>query len=245
MRKWIRRIWIALGLSFTAWMVWNLQAHGVPAAVTEPSAAVAVRDQGEAIDFVPAQPRASNVVVFLPGGLVAPRAYLPIVRALADEGIAAALVEMPYRSAVTEAQRRELWSRILAARDRLGPTSPLILAGHSRGAAMATRFAAEHPDAVAALILIGTTHPKDDDLSAAPYRVLKIVGTRDCVAPLEDSRANAAKLPARTDWVTIAGANHAQFGFYGTQLNDCRAEISRADQQQQLLAAMTRFITAH
>jgi pimeloyl-ACP methyl ester carboxylesterase len=152
---------------------------------------------------------------------------------------------MPYRSAITDSQRTELWARIRAAHARLGDAAPLVVAGHSRGAAMATRFAAAHPAAVDGLILIGTTHPRDDDLSSAGYRVLKVAGTRDCVAPLDDARANAGKLPARTEWVVIEGANHAQFGFYGSQINDCGAEISRDQQQRQLAAALTAFLASY
>jgi hypothetical protein len=46
---------------------------------------------------------------------------------------------------------------------------------------------------------------------------------------------NAARLPADTRWVEIAGANHAQFGYYGPQLGDDKATITREEQQRRLV----------
>jgi pimeloyl-ACP methyl ester carboxylesterase len=243
-RRWLRRIWVVAGLSFTAWLAWNLQAHGVPDETMQSTARVVVTEEADTTYFVP-QPAADSmhaVLVFVPGGLVDPRAYQPIVRQIADSGTPAALVEMPFRSAMTEGQRSQLWRRIRAARARLGAGSPLVIAGHSRGAAMAARFANEFGAEVGGLALIGTTHPRDFDLSRATYPVLKIAGTRDCVAPTDDARANAHLLPGATEWAVIDGGNHAQFGYYGSQINDCSAEITREEQHRQMLSALTGIV---
>lgn len=244
-RTWLRRVWIAGGLLVTAWLAWNLQAHGVPALLFESDGTLTVTVQRDRIFFVPRDVAAAKRValVFIPGGLVDPTAYVPVVRAIAATGVRSALVEMPWRAAMTETARTELWRRIVEAYNTLGPDLPLIVAGHSRGAAMAAHFAHEHPTLLRGLILIGTTHPRDQDLSGAPYPVLKILGSRDCVASAAGARENAAKLPIATTWTVIEGANHAQFGYYGSQINDCRAEISRAEQQQQLIAAVTAFLS--
>ena len=71
-----------------------------------------------------------------------------------------------------------------------------------------------------------------------------LVGRADATRnhALAGARANAHNLPRHTQVVEIAGANHAQFGFYGTQINDCSPEISRTDQQRQLIDAMVKFI---
>jgi len=180
--------------------------------------------------------------VFLPGGGIAPRAYVPVVRGLADAGVPAALVELPYRTALTEAMREELWQRVLRMHTALGGGRPLVLAGHSRGGALAGQFAAEHRSPLAAVVLIGTTHPRDQDLSGQTLPVLKVLGSRDCVASREAARANAHRLPSTTRWIEIEGANHAQFGYYGSQINDCGATISRESQQQQMMTAMLEFL---
>ena len=51
------------------------------------------------------------------------------------------------------------------------------------------------------------------------------------MAPVANAREHADRLPPDATWVVIPGANHAQFGHYGSQINDCRATISREAQQ--------------
>jgi pimeloyl-ACP methyl ester carboxylesterase len=185
-------------------------------------------------------PRSSDdtkaALVFLPGGGVAPHAYVPFVRAVADAGHPAALVYLPWRLAPSEDDRAEVWRRVLGARQSWGADRPVVLAGHSRGAALAARFAGDHPARLNGLLLIATTHPKDRNLTAFPAPVVKIVAEHDYVASPIAARANAHLLPATTRWVEIAGGNHAQFGHYGSQLNDCGATITRAAQQAQALS---------
>ena len=241
-RGWIRRIWVTSGLLFTGWLTWNLQAHGVPASVYTSDTSVDVVSSADYTLFLPRDTAASPTlaVAFLPGGLVDPDAYAPVVRELAARGVRAALVKLPFRSAMTAAMREQLRARIAAAHERMGSGLRLVLAGHSRGAALAAAFAADGLE-VDGLVLIGTTHPRDHDLSQVRYPVLRILGTRDCVASVTGARANAHNLPRHTQVVEIAGANHAQFGFYGTQINDCSPEISRTEQQRQLIDAMVGF----
>lgn len=231
-RRWIRRIWLAAGVSVTAWLVWNMQAHGVPAHVRESSSDVRVIESSTHVLFEPTGQSQGTPIVFLPGGGVDPDAYLPFVRQWAEDGHPVALVYLPWRVAFTEGAQAEVWQRIEAVTNRW-PNERFVLAGHSRGAALSAQFAASHADRLAGLVLIGTTHPRDHDLSRLPLPVLKVAGTRDCVAPLDDSQRNAVRLPPTTTWAVIEGANHAQFGHYGSQLGDCSAGISRDAQQTQ------------
>jgi pimeloyl-ACP methyl ester carboxylesterase len=120
----------------------------------------------------------------------------------------------------------------------MNPARRWILAGHSRGAALSARFAGEHPDALAGLVLIATTHPKQVSLAALPIPVTKIYATQDCVADSAAVFANAHLLPASTRWVRLEGGNHRQFGWYGAQLGDCSATISREAQQAATLEAL-------
>jgi pimeloyl-ACP methyl ester carboxylesterase len=120
-----------------------------------------------------------------------------------------------------------------------------FIAGHSRGAALAARFAHAHGHLLAGLILIGTSHPKEAayDLSAATIAITKIYATNDGFASLAEVQANAHLLPAATHWVEIGGGNHAQFGYYGSQLGDNRATISREQQQTLTAQAILRALT--
>jgi hypothetical protein len=71
--------------------------------------------------------------------------------------------------------------------------------------------------------------------------------------PRRHCRAGAqfetARLPASTQWVRIEGGNHAQFGYYGSQLfdglYDGRATITRENQQAATLAALLAVLSRH
>ncbi len=238
---WIRRIWFTAASLFMIWLVYNAQAHGVSPELFRSSPTLTVTVEETMTMFVPTTPTTTPAMVFLPGGGVDPDAYVPLVRRIADTGIPVALVRLPWRMAFTESAQAETWNRVLQARDQLGGR-PFVLAGHSRGAALSGTFAFNHASVLAGLIMIGTTHPRDHDLSALTIPVLKVAGTSDCVADLEASRANARNLPASTTWTVIDGGNHAQFGYYGTQLGDCSAEITRDAQQQQTLDAVLNWL---
>jgi pimeloyl-ACP methyl ester carboxylesterase len=107
---------------------------------------------------------------------------------------------------------------------------------------MAAQFVYENPDLIDKLILIGTTHPRDISLADRKIPVLKIFGSNDGVADEKSILENKSKLPASVKFVRIAGANHSQFGYYGSQLGDNKAEISREQQQVETLNSIMAFI---
>lgn len=114
------------------------------------------------------------------------------------------------------------------------------MGGHSRGAAIASRFALLHGEFFNGLILIGTTHPKEEafDLSTSTLAVTKVYATNDGLASVDEVKANSQFLPEDTNWVLIEGGNHSQFGYYGSQLGDNSATISREVQQKLTVEAV-------
>lgn len=243
-RRRVRIVWATSGIAFTAWVVWSMQAHGVPAGLRDSSPTISVTEREGATVFLPtgaAQDHAG--LVFVPGGGVDPDAYLPFVRAVAEAGWPVAIARLPWRMAFTESGQLEVWRRVNDVRASWGVSRPIVLGGHSRGGMLSALFASRNPADLSGLLLIGTTHPRDQDLSALRIPVMKISGTRDCVADLEASKASASKLPSQSVWTTIVGANHAQFGYYGSQLMDCKATISREEQQRQLLEEVLRWLS--
>lgn len=234
-RRWIRRIWIAGGLGFMAWLWFGLSAE------EEAVAAWPAGQPGPVVLFEPKAPERPAGLVFLPGGLVDPRAYAPPLREIASRGYRTVLIELPWRSAFNESQAKQLFQEI----DQVvgGQRLNWILAGHSRGAMWAARYAHRtHGNRLAGLALIGTSHPRDVDLSHLTIPVSKILGTEDRVAPLQASRDRSHLLPQQTKFVEIAGANHTQFAFYHWQLGDGAARISRPQQQRALTNALLELL---
>ena len=234
--KTIRRVWITCGIIatilFNGWMLFSSRAQGFDKKkILSSDGRVRVRESSEEIVFEPVVGGAPAGLIFFPGGMVDPEAYAPLMRAVAEEGYEAVILKLPFRQAFLESQEAEVVERARVRMERDRGTRGWVVAGHSRGGVIACRVAATHPSLPAALVLMGTSHPVDRDLSGLRFPVTKIFATHDGLATVEKVEANQGKLPAATRWVKIEGGNHAQFGWYGRQFGDEKATISREEQQ--------------
>lgn len=239
-----RVVWIGAGLLFCVWLARSFQAKGVDGDLLESDGTITIEDTGNSLRFSPNENAHSTGLIFYPGGMVDPVAYVPLARAVAESGYPVIIVKLPFRSAPLATQEQEVYERTQAILAEKGGVENWVLAGHSRGAAIASRFAHQFPASMDGLLLIGTSHPKEAafDLSALTIPVMKVFATNDGLASSEEVRANAIYLPENTLYVEIVGGNHQQFGYYGPQLGDGEAEISRDEQQKQVLEAILQML---
>lgn len=237
----IRVIWVTLGITATVvFAVWSLLAFRASADAREAlrgGGGITVTGTEGLIGFVPAGAPRNVGLIFFAGALVDPVAYAPLTRAVAEAGFPAYLVALPRRGAFGGADDPQLDAR---ADSILGSAEgrAWVVGGHSRGGVVASTIAARRPSAIAGLVLIGTSHPRDVNLSSLEVPVAKIVGTHDGLASPEEVRANDGLLPQTTDWTWVEGGNHSQFGWYGFQPGDRRAGVARTEQQQLMIAAV-------
>lgn len=238
-------MWITAGISATViFVVWSLIAYRPSAdarAAMVSDGTVAVRYEDGIWSFQTTAATATAAapgLIFFPGALVNPVAYGPLLRAVATVGFRAYMIELPRRGAFGGGDDPEVIRRL----DRLLAKSDAprrwVAAGHSRGAVVACDVAVARRAGLSGVVLIGTSHPRDVDLSGLAVPVTKIVGTRDGLATPADVERNRAKLPAATRWVWIEGGNHSQFGWYGFQPGDRRATVSAGQQREVMVRAV-------
>lgn len=231
-RKWVPRIFLAWAVFSTLWLSNSFRTQGLPEGVLEPDPTVAVSDQNDYLSFTPIKPLGKSALVFFCGSGVGAHAYAPMLRPIAAEGYPVFIVKLPLRFAPLESHKLGAIERALRIQRDHPALTKWVVSGHSLGAALACRVVQSNPTAFGAMVLLGTTHPKEDDLSNLTIPVTKIYGTADGVAPMKKVMANKSLLPRTTMWVRIEGGNHSQFGYYGHQLMDGTATIPREEQQR-------------
>jgi surfactin synthase thioesterase subunit len=165
-----------------------------------------------------------TAVIFYPGAKVEAEAYLPLLEQIRQTGVTCILVHMPFRMAIFDANAAE------AVMEQFPDIQHWYMAGHSMGGAMASQFAASHPDEVDGLILLGAYIYGD----YPPEKTLTVYGSLN--QSVED------KIDYTENVVEIQGGNHAQFGNYGPQKGDLPATISAEEQQAQTVEAIEAFL---
>ena len=231
LRRWIRRGFLAWALVSTAWLLNSYRTRGVNNALLVNAANVAVQRSEGLLAFVPTSAPSLSGLVFIVGAGVAPEAYAPMLRPIAAKGHPVFVVALPYRIAPLEQHRVKAMDRARAIVTDQPEAASWVIAGHSLGGALACRLASESLNRVRAVVLLGTSHPKTFDLSHVRMPITKILATNDGVATVDTINSTRHLLPSNTQWITIEGGNHSQFGHYGHQLFDGTSTISREQQQ--------------
>ncbi|HUP44117.1 MAG TPA: alpha/beta fold hydrolase [Thermoanaerobaculia bacterium] len=227
----MRRAFLVWAVFSIAWLANSVRTRGVSDEVLRSSATVTVSDTPATLEFSPRATTKSSALIFICGGDVSAHAYAPLLHPLAESGFPVFVVKLPYRFAPADSHKEAAIARAHSVVTSHPDVSRWVISGHSLGGALASRMARSDPARFAAMVLIGTTHPKEIDLSSLTIPVTKVYGSNDGVAPRDRVIANRHLLPPHTRWVEVEGANHSQFGHYGHQLLDGKAAIGREAQQ--------------
>ncbi|MDD6389617.1 MAG: alpha/beta hydrolase [Firmicutes bacterium] len=164
-------------------------------------------------------------IIFYQGARVDAVSYAPLMRELADSGIACFTSYMPYDLAILDKDAAE---EIIRYNPDIGRW---YIAGHSLGGAMAASFAGENPELFEGVILLGAYSA--DDISDANLKVISIYGSEDKILNMDKYREYSANLPDDFTEVVIEGGCHSYFGDYGLQKGDGKPLISLNSQIKQ------------
>lgn len=175
-------------------------------------------------------------LIFYPGGLVEPAAYAPVLHQIAENGMLVIITPMPLNLAIFNTGAAN------AVIDAYPQISTWVIAGHSLGGASATIFAENNPTKIKAIALWDSYPANSADLSNNTIPVISIFGTTNDFPNTENFNEKKHLLPADTIFIGLEGANHAQFGDYGTQKGDVVASMSMAEQHEQVAEIMLDFI---
>ena len=214
--------WTVFGVVIIAGVIGiavSLLNHPGDAAMLEDVEGYEVHDK--VIRFNKETPRAH--VVFYPGGLVDPMAYVAFGEALHQHGMDVMIMRMPFNLAILD---RYAFDDVYEHTD-----APWIIGGHSLGAASAA-YVVENRATVDGYFILGGYPPQSIDLREKDIPILSLVAQNDEVMDWDSFEARKTNLPASTEYVTIEGGNHAQFGYYGPQRGDGEASISPKRQHE-------------
>lgn len=200
------------------------------------SSSVSVETAPTRITLTPADDVYSTGLIFQPGARVDPRAYVPILSQIAEQGYVVVVVKQPF----------DIGFAAVNAPAGVIEDHPEIdhwaVGGHSLGGVAASTSAEDRDSGIDGLLL-WASYPLGS-LADTDLVVTSISATQDGLATPADIEASRVDLPAETTYVPIEGAVHAFFGDYGEQPGDGMPTVPRADAQQQIVDASVELLQA-
>ncbi len=193
---------------------------------------IQVLDHDDYLAFLP-KAGYQDGLIFYQGAKVDEKAYAPMLRQIARQGILCFLVKMPLNFALFDTDAAE---EIVDDFD--GSPIDWYVGGHSLGGSMAATCANDNPFLFKGVVLFASYSTK----SLTHTQVLSIYGDKDGVLNWEKYKKNKANLPPSLVEVEIKGGNHANFGYYGEQKGDGKATLSREQQIDLTVNAVRSFI---
>ena len=195
-------------------------------------------------------------LLFYPGGLVDPHAYIPTLQGLAVEGYTIVIVKVAANLAITSTNKAE------SCKANFPEIEQWVLSGHSLGGAVTCIDIHNNPLQYVGAVLMASYTNDNANLADWDGAVLSLFGEKDGLATPETIRENEGLLPTgitieqltdmptnptggQTIYHQITGGNHAQFGSYGAQDKDGIASITRAEQHTEVVNYIRSFFNAN
>ena len=233
-RKMFKAVWFSLVAVFFIWNWSTFQSRNLPKDTLTSNGLANVVENDDRITFLANESKQTVELIFFPGGLADPKAYAPLCKKIAERGYTCHLIKMSFRLPQRDYQKI---SRMFDLR-----SGRYVIGGHSQGGKMAAQFVYENSGLMQGLFLLGTSHPRDIDLSNQSIPAIKFYAENDGLASVEEVLENKDKLPINAKLILIEGGNHSQFGYLGGLLMDDKADITLEEQQTIVLESMINFL---
>lgn len=237
--RWVVRVIAIVGVTALVGTLLYLRPLAASAAAVSSMAGdpdVLVSDSATRIELEPSGDRKPVGLIFYPGALVDPRAYVPNLIPLARAGYLVVILKLPYNIAFFDLDGAQ--SVIDAEPD----TPRWVIGGHSLGGVAASAFAgADRPEVRG--LLLWASYPSSSIADRTSLLATSIFASNDALATPAKIEASADLLPPDTTFVEIVGGVHAFFGDYGPQSGDGEPTISRDDAQEQIRSASLELLT--
>ena len=172
-----------------------------------------------------------DLLIFYPGARVEKEAYAPLMFELAKNGVDTIIVEMPLNFPFLGKDKA---SKVISNYEYKN----YYISGHSFGGVMAGEFVAKN-DKITGVIFMGSypTKKLNDNVKA-----LSLYGSNDKVLSMDQYNKNKKNFPSDYKELIIEGGNHSQFGSYGNQSGDGKADITFEEQQEIIINEIINFI---
>lgn len=244
MRKWCVVV-LVLIVVFTACVY--------PASEFEQQDGIEIQDKSSYILLDPMSDTVKTCLLFYPGGLVDPEAYVSLMQLVALTGCRVIIVKATADLAIFNVNRA---AKIVAEYNLI---ENWLIGGHSLGGVVAIKALVKDLDMFKGLVLMAAYPAEKDDLSDWDGAVLSLTAENDGLTTVDDIQKAKEQLPpeieiesldefpidnttGQTVYFQIQGGNHSQFGDYGFQQNDRTPEISIDLQHQMISEAIIRLI---
>ncbi|MCA1054037.1 alpha/beta hydrolase [Rossellomorea aquimaris] len=237
MKKYIKYSLLTIGIlliiGLSGFYIWTQQTYEPSGKLQE---LVGEVEQEDGWVVYEPEDRTKGGVVLYPGAKVEPEAYSYLAQQLSDQGYVVGIPHVALNLAFTGIGKSE------ELMERYPSVEKWYVGGHSLGGVAAASYAHENLHKVDGLFFLGSYPAGGDDFSKEDLPVLSIYAEKDGLTSLEDIEKSKSLLPENAVFYEVTGGNHAQFGMYGPQKGDNKAELPAKEQQDQIIQAMIDWI---
>ncbi len=239
-RFFIRVLAFIVGISLLAvgWLVYstekNLASPADDAIAALVSDGVVSVDTADWLVMRPVTATPTAGLILYPGANCDIRGYAPVLRKIAAMGYLVVAIEMPFDLAIFAPNRAD------DVRAAFPQVREWVVAGHSLGGVVAGRYAFQHQDDLAGLILWDAYPAESNSLSGSSLPVMHIHRATTGGSPPPTFADKRHLFPSDARWVPVPGGIHMYFGSFdgGGYEEEWEPVISRDTQQEIVVAAM-------